>query len=209
MTDSTEMPPVPCPDCLAPTKYFNDAFVCGECGQSFTTPFGLDLSMAQELWTAWTAHRPAGDNEQTPALPDQFAVIADHLVVNVGRCTCDGPFETYGHRPECGYEPVMTLAELAVVLSRAGRTVLELPEPSRFGAITATWLVAAHDDDIPPTAVDGTLWEEYGPIVTIRQARTLVVQFRPREARQVVAALAAAVEHVDRLASESSGDGVE
>jgi hypothetical protein len=51
--------------------------------------------------------------------------MANHLVVAAGRCTCDGPFETYGHRPECGYEPVMTLDELAAVLALAGRTVLE------------------------------------------------------------------------------------
>lgn len=51
------MPPVPCPDCMVPTEYVGDAFLCGKCGQAFTTPNGMDLSMWQELWDAWTAGR--------------------------------------------------------------------------------------------------------------------------------------------------------
>lgn len=62
------------------------------------------------------------------AAAEQFAVIGDYLAGNVGRRTCDGPFETYGHRPECGYEPIMKLDELTSVLSRAGRVVVDQPE---------------------------------------------------------------------------------
>lgn len=63
-----------------------------------------------------------------------FEVIADYLAVNVGRCTCDGPFEIEGveHRPGCGFEPVITLDELAVVLARTGRMVVEIPVHSRL-----------------------------------------------------------------------------
>lgn len=47
---------------------------------------------------------------QTPT--PEYAIIAGYLVVKVDHCTCDGPFETYGCRPECGYEPVISLTEL-------------------------------------------------------------------------------------------------
>lgn len=45
------------------------------------------------------------------AMPGRFDVHAGHVVVAVEGCTCDGPHEGYGHRPECGYEPVLTVAE--------------------------------------------------------------------------------------------------
>lgn len=131
-----------------------------------------------------------GDIEQTPALPGQFAVIANHLVVNVGRCTCDGPFETYGHRPECGYEPIMTLDELATVLSQAGRTVLELPAPAGVDENCDTW------------------WEYPGGKAWSRKKGRFDESRAARFRGMALAALAAA-EHNERarLASESRGDG--
>lgn len=76
----TEMPPVPCPDCLAPTEYTGDVFRCPKDGQVFSTPFGMDMSMAQELWSAWTADRvvlelptPIQQNERGAT----WAVIVD------------------------------------------------------------------------------------------------------------------------------------
>jgi hypothetical protein len=139
-----------------------------------------------------------GGIEQTPALPDQFAIMADHLVVAVWRCTCDGPFETYGHRRECGYEPIMTLDELAVVLSRAGRTVLELPEPAEQDP--AMW--EAVTDANPYWRVDPDA-DEYGPWVRCELGHHYL---DPANAAQLGAALIACARESERLASESSGD---
>lgn len=52
--------------------------------------------------------------EPEPTRPS-FEIMAGHLVVAVDGCTCDGGGEV-PHRPECGYEPVIDLAELAYVM---------------------------------------------------------------------------------------------
>lgn len=69
------------------------------------------------------------------AAPGRFDVLGGHIVVAVEGCTCDGPFETYGHRPGCGYEPVMTVAEFRTLsnedLGRLLRTAGLAPVQSR------------------------------------------------------------------------------
>lgn len=52
-----DMPPVPCPDCMKPTDFVADSFVCRSCGGIFANPHGLDMLMWRRLWVAWTAGR--------------------------------------------------------------------------------------------------------------------------------------------------------
>lgn len=64
-------------------------------------------------------------------MSDKIAVIADHLCVKVGRCTCDGPFDAVpdvDHRDGCGYEPIATVAETGRALALAGFAVTQLPD---------------------------------------------------------------------------------
>lgn len=83
MPDAAPMPPVPCPDCMHPTTFDEDAFVCSNCGQVFSTPNGMDLSMWQELWRAWTAGRAAVEyRHEVDYLADQLRqYVADPEVV--------------------------------------------------------------------------------------------------------------------------------
>ena len=53
-------------------------------------------------------------------------IMAGYLVVPVDGCTCDGGGE-FPHRPECGYEPAIPIAEVEAALARDGRMVVELP----------------------------------------------------------------------------------
>jgi hypothetical protein len=140
-----------------------------------------------------------GESGQTPALPD-FAVIADYLVARVDRCTCDGPFETYGHRPECGYEPVVALDELAEVLARAGRTVLEQ------AATDEQWFVFYGGSD-PDNAAGLELRDD--EVDAREHLRWLNAAEGAGLARRAVCYGAwEIVEFADgRRASESSGDG--
>lgn len=52
------------------------------------------------------------DGGQAPV--PEYAIMAGHLVEAVGECTCG--LTEFGHLPGCGYEPVITLAELAYLL---------------------------------------------------------------------------------------------
>lgn len=136
----------------------------------------------------------AAESRVTPAqgiIDEPFAIIADHLVAHVGRCTCDGLFETYGHRPECGYEPVMTLDELSVVLAKAGRAVVDLPEPEkRRGSNGETyWFTSASSITVglnlanqPFLRIDGILQiftdveaDALARLAAVREARRLAV----------------------------------
>lgn len=135
-------------------------------------------------------------NEVTPVqdiTDEPFAVIADHLVAHVGRCTCDGPFETYGHRPGCGYEPIMTLDELAAVLAKAGRVVVDLPEPDDRDEYGPRWDSVR---DMPiRVEVDGG-----SPAVWDCDA-----DMAPEDAERHGLALVAAAREARRLAAERSG----
>lgn len=48
--------------------------------------------------------------------PEELAIHHGWLLVKVHGCTCDGG-QPFGHRPDCGYEPVMTTVELAQLLN--------------------------------------------------------------------------------------------
>lgn len=50
----------------------------------------------------------------------QVEIIGGYLVVPVDGCTCDGGGE-FPHRPACGYEPAVPLAEVEAALARARR----------------------------------------------------------------------------------------
>lgn len=87
-------------------------------------------------------------------------VIAGYLVIPVDNCTCDGGGE-FPHRPECGYEPAVPIAEVEAALARAGRPVVELPErepdpPNGWRVPTWNydrWQVQAFDDDQYPISL--------------------------------------------------------
>lgn len=53
------------------------------------------------------------DVSRAPDAP-KYSIMAGHVVVAVDDCTCDA--SEFGHRPECGYEPVITLTELEYLL---------------------------------------------------------------------------------------------
>jgi hypothetical protein len=136
--------------------------------------------------------------EDTP----KFEIMAGHLVVAVGRCTCDGPFDTYGHRPECGYEPVMTLDELRQALRRVGRTVVELPEPTawrnRLGGDLDIWPIGGWS----VTAGGGTV-----SISTSTDGLGGGLGgFEPDRARAIAAAMLAGTERIERAGGSQVGD---
>lgn len=54
------------------------------------------------------------DGVQTPDPTPEYAVMAGYLVEAVDECTCG--LAEFDHLPGCGYEPVITLAELTYLL---------------------------------------------------------------------------------------------
>jgi hypothetical protein len=89
-TEPGEMPPVPCPDCMHPTEHDGGLFHCTGCGQAFSTPNGMDLSMWQELWRAWTAGRQVVDLPAEPVDELAARILVDHMLTgpSPGQCRC-------------------------------------------------------------------------------------------------------------------------
>lgn len=84
---------------------------------------------------------------QEPDLTEKFAIMHGWLVVEVDGCTCDGGGE-FPHRPECGYEPVIQLADLAHVIQRHRddrRVLVQLPEPDARRDVSGLVDVEWHD----------------------------------------------------------------
>jgi hypothetical protein len=90
----------------------------------------------------------------------EFEIMAGHLVVAVDGCTCDGGGD-FPHRPECGYEPVIDLADLTDVMRRQAQDepVAKPLNPvlaeklHKYGLAKCVY-AAAHD--IEPWTVDET-----------------------------------------------------
>jgi hypothetical protein len=59
----------------------------------------------------------------------RFEIIDGWLAGPSGRCTCEGPYDVPGvdHHPSCGFEPLISLDELAAVLASAGWTFARQP----------------------------------------------------------------------------------
>lgn len=141
-----------------------------------------------------------GETGRTPELPDglsRFEVMNDWLVVQVDQCNCATPDPAmYGHEAHCQYEPIMTMAELAIVLARAGRTVVQLPEPDETytdSVLRARWSLC--------TAIVGG----NGPKVSVLGGPYLDPDVAESRGTELIAAARLA----RRLAAESSGDGAE
>lgn len=54
-----------------------------------------------------------------------WSVFAGWVCEHVDQCTCDGPFETYGHRPECGLVPLAETGKVpALAFAEVARAIM-------------------------------------------------------------------------------------
>jgi len=64
--------------------------------------------------------------------PTALRIVAGHLVEDTGECNCSGPDVGTQHEQGCGLWPLMTVVELAGLISG--------PEPEGVGEVTASGL---------------------------------------------------------------------
>ncbi len=64
--------------------------------------------------------------------PTALRIVAGHLVEDTGECNCAGTDLGVGHERECGLWPLMTVGELAGLISG--------PDPEGVGEVTANGL---------------------------------------------------------------------
>jgi hypothetical protein len=64
--------------------------------------------------------------------PTALRIVAGHLVEDTGECNCSGPDVGTQHEPGCGLWPLMTVGELAGLISG--------PDPEGVGEVTANGL---------------------------------------------------------------------
>ena len=83
----------------------------------------------------------------------KLAIMYGWLVENVGEHTCGGygPESNYLHEPTCGFEPIMTVEDLAALLTARGKSATEWgAEWSDGGYCPASqvrWAAGARDDE--------------------------------------------------------------
>lgn len=130
-------------------------------------------------------------------ITERITVVGGYLCIQIGRCTCDGPFDGapgIDHRDGCGYEPLATLYQIEQALQRAGRTVVELPEPN-FTSNRPRWSWWGRDEH-----VQAQLHSDGTPAITIGGRLKSV-----DDAEQTALHLLAAARKVRAVASGSVG----
>ncbi len=105
--------------------------------------------------------------------PTALRIVAGHLVEDTGECNCAGTDLGVGHERECGLWPLMTVGELAGLISG--------PDPEGVGEVTANGLTVygrianpeGTDMRVQQSAVDGCA-RVYGVVhVDVEGARKL------------------------------------
>lgn len=86
---------------------------------------------------------------------ESWSMVGDWACYEVDHCTCDGPHDTYGHRPECGLEPFAQTSQPVVALAVAARSLVpELVAEHELlvGRLKAFGRDCVHHGDMTPAA---------------------------------------------------------